>query len=213
MYLKVCGMRESANIQSVLTLEPDWMGFIFYPHSKRYFPIEQAKRLADWNASTKKVGVFVNQSTATITHIAAEAELDLIQLHGDETPEFCNHIREIVRKPIIKAFGIGADFDFEQLAEYEGVCDYFLFDTKATSYGGSGKVFEWELLKKYTLSKPFLLSGGISLDNLPDLIIFLQSNPLPVYALDINSKFELAPALKVVRLIRKFKETLVESGL
>jgi phosphoribosylanthranilate isomerase len=208
MKLKICGMRDAVNIQNVLTLAPDWMGFIFYPDSKRYFPIAEAKRLADWSANTKKVGVFVNQSITTIAQIAAEAELDLIQLHGDETPEFCKKIHEITQKPIIKAFGIGAEFDFEQLSRYESVCDFFLFDTKAVGYGGSGKAFDWDLLKKYTSAKPFLLSGGISLENLSDLIAFLKNTSLPVYALDINSRFELAPGLKDVSSISAFMQQL-----
>jgi phosphoribosylanthranilate isomerase len=203
---KVCGMRDLTNIEEVLLLEPDFMGFIFYPKSPRYV-VEHLKpeMLLNFPTRTKKVGVFVNQDRTYVGHIAKEYTLDYLQLHGSETPQEC----EILNKEgfkIIKAFSIGQSFDFESIREYLPVVDYFLFDTKAEgAYGGHGKAFDWEILLNYPFKKPFLLAGGLDLNNIHNLD---KLKALPLLGIDVNSKFELDKAMKDVPKLKKLKKHL-----
>lgn len=184
-------MKYPENIQEVADLLPDYMGFIFYPASKRYVLGEQQNAFDDFlfkdTLRVQKVGVFVNEDIKQVIQYATQYEMNLLQLHGEEAPEYCEQLRYL-GFPIIKAFGIDADFDFSVLGEYEDVCDYYLFDTKSSSYGGTGTHFDWNLLKKYTGSKPVFLSGGLEVNDIPTIHDLIKD--IPVYALDFNSKLE-----------------------
>lgn len=195
---KVCGLRD--NIEEVLALRPDYAGFIFYPKSPRY--VGRDFEMPDLDQkSIKKIGVFVNASLETVEEIVEKYQLDYVQLHGSESPEYCKKIK-LIGPGVIKAFQMSDAFDFEQLQQYDATTDYFLFDTKTKAYGGSGKTFDWEILKKYDMEKSYFLSGGISLDNLEGL---KEIDMHKVHALDVNSKFEIAPGLKDIKMLKKLK--------
>ncbi len=196
------------NISEVAELHPEYLGFIFYPKSPRFFG-GTIPLLPD---SIKKVGVFVNADPDLILNTVAGHGLNVIQLHGDETPGYCETLRrsldshfssEEASIPLWKAFGVSSDFDFEQLKIFEPLADAFLFDTKSASYGGTGKTFDWSLLQQYDLTTPIILSGGIGMEQLPHVKDVLLSD-LPILALDLNSRFERAPGNKDVQQLQKF---------
>jgi phosphoribosylanthranilate isomerase len=191
--LKICGMKYHENILDVSKLLPDYLGFIFYEKSSRYFNGEIPKI----PASIKKVGVFVNASSEEITSKIKKYNLDLIQLHGNETPEFCENLKQ-ENIEIIKVFSVDDDFDYEILNEYENVSDYFLFDTKGKLHGGNGVTFNWQILEKYKSQKPLFLSGGIGIEEISKI----KTLNLPIYAIDVNSKFEIEPGLKNIKLLQ-----------
>src|SRR5882757_1634481 len=159
MKVKVCGLRDPENIKAIAALEPDYMGFIFYGSSPRYVHELQVDALESIPHAINKTAVFVNESAETINKLIDKYNFDFIQLHGDESHEFCNSFRD--KAIVIKAFGVKKDTDFEQLKAYKKKVDLFLFDTKTESYGGSGQAFDWDILDKYELEIPFFLSGGI----------------------------------------------------
>lgn len=199
MKLKVCGMKLGANILDVASLLPDYMGFIFWEKSPRYFSGE----LPQLPQSVKKVGVFVDAAEAEILEKINRYGLDAVQLHGKESPECCSQIKT-PGISVIKAFSVDEAFDFEVLNAYEPYCDFFLFDTKGQSPGGNGIAFDWRLLRKYGLKTPFFLSGGIG----PESAKALSNLDLPIHAIDINSRFEIKPGLKDADAIKRFKDDL-----
>ena len=193
-------MRNGENIRAVEALGVDWMGFIFYPQSKRYIgehPTYLPQR-------AKRVGVFVNENIETILEKVTSYYLDIVQLHGDESPEFCNQLHEHDFQ-IMKAFGIADSFPSEIVAEYEQSCHYFLFDTQTSAYGGSGRKFNWGILENYQGNTPFLLSGGISPNDVQAIQEF--SHPMCI-GIDINSQFELSSANKNIQSIEQFIKSL-----
>jgi phosphoribosylanthranilate isomerase len=199
--IKICGMREPENIRQVCSLNPDYIGFIFYPKSKRFVTDKEAKNInACVPDSVKKVGVFVNELIPDIIRRINLFGLDYIQLHGEEPVEYCSDIKSIGIR-IIKSFGIDENFDFEMLEPFQDCCDYFLFDTKSPAYGGTGQKFNWQKLSEYTLSKPVFLSGGIGANDAEDIKNLSAFKP---YALDLNSKFETGPAQKDIKLLENF---------
>lgn len=199
--IKICGMRDLDNIHEVVKLQPDYIGFIFYPKSKRFVDESLAKSIvAEIPESIKKVGVFVNELQSEVVRKAHVFKLDLIQLHGDETAQYCNEL-QILDLHITKAFGIDENFDFNILKAYEGCCEYFLFDTKSPQHGGTGNKFGWKILENYHSKKPFFLSGGIGPD---DYNTINQLQHLNIYALDLNSRFEKEPAFKDIEKLRTF---------
>lgn len=193
--LKVCGLRD--NISEVAALRPDYLGVIFYKKSPRF--VEDDFEMPDLDESTKKVGVFVNESLGKIKQLVKQYKLDFVQLHGNESVSYCDQLMSD-GTGIIKAFQMDEDFDFEMLKSYDAVVDYFLFDTKTIGYGGSGKSFKWEILKKYSMEKEYFLSGGIGLDNIDDL---RKIDLNMVHALDVNSRFEVSPGLKDIELLQE----------
>ncbi|MGB0198513.1 MAG: phosphoribosylanthranilate isomerase [Flavobacteriaceae bacterium] len=201
MKLKVCGMREAQNVKALSALKPDYMGFIFWEPSKRYCQ-EVPKNIPD---HIQKVGVFVDATLEKIETTISLNNLQAVQLHGEETPTFCQSL--FSQTQVIKAFRIGPDFDFSCLRDYQPHCHYFLFDTQGPLPGGNGTAFDWRLLEKYTLDHPFFLSGGIGLESV-EKITEIRRSGLPIHALDINSKFELAAAQKDISEIELFKEKL-----
>ena len=217
MKIKVCGMKYRENMMEVAALQPDYMGFIFYEKSKRYF----TGTMPEIPASIQKTGVFVNASIAEVVGKVVQYGLQVIQLHGDETVSYIHALRASLAQTLgstqdtqahqkivlIKVFAVGSHFDFEKVIAYESVVDYFLFDTKGKERGGNGVSFDWSLLSKYDSSVPFFLSGGIGLEHIAD-IQKLRKTALPVHALDINSSFEIRPGFKSVVNIQKFKDEL-----
>ena len=192
--IKVCGMQEAENIQQLVELPIDYIGFIFYKKSSRFVATKPELNIP---LNVQKVGVFVNASTEEIISKINEFDLQVTQLHGDESPKFCQEIKKLGIETF-KAFGIDDNFDWSIVAEYEGKVDYFLFDTKSKQYGGTGQTFNWQKLKDYPYSTPYWLSGGISLENIEEAVGF-EDNRL--YGLDLNSKFEIEPGLKNIELL------------
>jgi len=197
-------MREPDNIAALSALQPDYMGFIFWAPSSRY--VSEATPVLD--KSIKKTGVFVDASVDYIQSSISTHQLQAIQLHGEETPSYCQLVQGFGVE-VIKAFSVKDAFDFSMLEAYENSCDFFLFDTKGALPGGNGYTFDWSLLKEYPSQKPFFLSGGIGLENTQGIKELLNTD-LPLYAIDVNSKFELAPGLKKIKDITQFKNKLYE---
>ena len=202
--IKVCGMRQAANIAAVATLHPNYMGFIFYPKSPRYVNEVSAELIKYIPPSIKTVGVFVNEELDVVKSFVFKHQLKAVQLHGAEDVSYCEALKETGLE-VIKAFGIGPDFDFQALNEYLPAVDYFLFDTQTAAHGGSGKVFDWQLLENYELDKLYFLSGGIDIMHLEDIKSMTDHR---LYALDVNSKFELEPGLKDVDKLKEFFEKI-----
>jgi phosphoribosylanthranilate isomerase len=199
--IKVCGMRDPENISGVVTAAPDFMGFIFYPKSKRFVGTQfSAEALKSIPESIKKVGVFVNELPEDAIEICWQLNLQVAQLHGNELPDYC---RQVQRAGLIvfKAFSVDEQFDFEKLKSYYGTCSYFLFDTKGNVPGGTGRKFNWQLLEKYKGAVPFFLSGGIKPEDLEALRHF--SHPR-WRGIDLNSGFETEPAIKDIVKVKNF---------
>jgi phosphoribosylanthranilate isomerase len=200
MKLKVCGLKHEYNIAELIQLPINYIGFIFYKKSPRfvaeYVSFDFVRTIPK---HIKKTGVFINENSYSIFNHIAHYDLDIIQLHGDETPEICAELKPYVK--VIKAFQIQDDFDFKQLEKYVSTVDYFLFDSQTANYGGSGKSFNWNLLEHYNYNIPFFLSGGINEENIEEI---KQLNMAELVAIDINSKFEIEPGLKNTELIKQF---------
>ena len=204
--LKICGMKEPGNIAGVVGLQPDYMGFIFYNGSKRFVGDLPFSILHEIPKGTKPTGVFVNEDLDTVIRLAEQYNLAALQLHGYESPDYLGQIKQALPDTeVIKAFGVNNNFDFNVLSTYTEVVDYFLFDTQTEGHGGSGKVFDWSLLARYTGNKPYFLSGGIGIEQ-AEALKEIDDNRL--YAVDINSRFELEPGLKDLERLKEFKEIL-----
>ena len=201
LLLKVCGMRNEANIAELIKVQPDFMGFIFHEKSSRNVSSKMDIEIPE---SINKVGVFVDEDEHFIEAKIKIFKLTHVQLHGFESPQFCSKIKSL-EVQIIKAFNIHPGFDFEILAEYEPHCDYFLFDAFGKKAGGNGIVFNWDLLKNYKGNIPFLLSGGIDETMVEKL---KKINHPRFVGVDINSKFETAAAYKNIEKIKEFKNGL-----
>lgn len=216
-------MKHIENIQQVAELQPDYLGFIFYDRSPRNFE----GIIPELPKEVKKVGVFVNEYVEIVASLIQEYELDVVQLHGDESVEYIKKLKEALCQAelvsashkkipkqvrndieIIKVFGIKEEFDFSVLKPYEEEVDYFLFDTKGKERGGNGVTFNWEVLENYDSKIPFFLSGGIGLKEISEIKKLINTN-LPIHALDVNSKFETQPGIKSVKDIKKFKQTVI----
>ena len=197
--IKVCGMREPKNIREVETLGIDLMGFIFFKGSPRY-----VQHIPAFLPSCQRTGVFVDEDINVIKKNIKAFNLDFIQLHGNESPEFCHLLQDSGIK-IIKAFSIAEVDDLKNTEAYENYCPYFLFDTKCKQYGGSGYQFNWHILDAYHGRTPFLLSGGIG----PKSIVSIRSFHHPLLCgYDLNSCFESAPGVKDINKIREFLNEL-----
>ena len=204
MKLKVCGMRTPENIEALAALNPDYMGFIFWASSSRF--VNKITPLLP--NKIKKTGVFVDATIDYIETIIKEHELQAVQLHGKEAPQFCAYIKTLDVE-VIKAFSMKEAFDFKSLEPYEIACDFYLFDTKGELPGGNGYGFDWSILKNYPSVKPFFLSGGIGKEEVSQ-ILELRNTDLPLYAIDVNSKFESAPGVKKIDELEQFKNELYE---
>lgn len=204
--LKVCGMRDPGNLEQLVSLGPDYVGFIFYGPSKRFVGDLDPELTKQIPAGIKATGVFVDESLEEVVRLTQRYYLKALQLHGKESPEYCvllkQHLSDI---EVIKAFGVNDQFTFDVLEPYQDVVDYFLFDTQTADHGGSGKTFDWTLLQNYRLQVPYFLSGGIGLEELP--MIKAIADPR-LHAVDVNSRFETAPAMKNIELLTTFKNQL-----
>lgn len=207
LLIKICGMKFPQNIRATASLKPDFMGFIFYPKSPRYAESLDIETLISIPKSIKKIGVFVNENLENILTIVYKYKLDGVQLHGKELSEMCKEMRD-AGLIVIKAFSVEAAYNFKVTKDYEGVCDYFLFDTKTDAFGGSGIKFNWKILNEYKGETPFLLSGGLASD---DAEAILKIDHPKFVGIDLNSKFEVKPGLKNVELLRDFLKQLKAS--
>lgn len=215
--LKVCGMGSEENILEVASLKPDYIGFIFHEKSTRNFRTE----IPEIPSGIKKTGVFVDSTLDFIIEKVKLHQFQAVQLHGEESAEFCRELKNLLNKnkgnsgiEIIKVFSIKDEFDFQILKEFEGEVDYFLFDTKGENKGGNGVAFNWEILKSYPSSTPFFLSGGIGIEEVENLKELMEHFKKPgrqkiLYAIDVNSKFEISPSLKNIDKLKEFKLKLL----
>lgn len=190
-------MREPENIRQVATLQPDYMGFIFYDKSPRF--VGENFTLPELDKIVKRVGVFVNESVDILLKLVTTHSLDYVQLHGDESTEYCDLIKSSGVK-IIKVFRVDESFDFNETKKYEPIADYFLFDTKGKNYGGNAVAFDWNLLKDYNQQIPFFLSGGLTLNNLAEIE---KLQDLNLHALDMNSGVELSAGMKDINKVKE----------
>ncbi len=190
-------MKDATNIASLLQLPIDYIGLIFYERSPRFAGHVDPQIFDQYDVP--KVGVFVDQAVEEIVERQQAFQLDVIQLHGQESPAFCQEIKN-KGFTVWKAFGVNADFDFSLLDSYREVVDLFLFDTKTPAHGGSGNTFDWDLLNQYNGNTPYLLSGGIGVDNLATA---LERKDSRMVGLDLNSKLEINPGLKNIDLVQK----------
>jgi len=206
MKIKVCGITSIDEALALSKAGVNYVGFIFYPASKRYalhtLTLDQIKSVQ--LPGVLKVGVFVNEPLENVIATATAAGLDMVQLHGDETPNFCKEMAN--HYPVIKAFRISETDDVAyKISEYLEDIDYLLFDTASSVYGGSGISFDWEKLANATGLKPYFLSGGIGPDDVSKITSFVQSDAAGnCIAVDVNSKFETAPGQKNLQLLQSF---------
>jgi phosphoribosylanthranilate isomerase len=208
MRVKVCGMTLPEQLEQLGGMGVTFAGFIFYPKSPRYVFKHMTTTQIRKENNVNKVGVFVNAGIEEILHLVDECRLHMVQLHGDESPKLCEKIADYVS--VVKAFRISENDNIEwMIRPYMDVCDMFMFDTMGAGYGGTGKKFNWEMLKDATIGKPFFLSGGIEPGDEAQLKEFAE---LPVgkalFSVDINSKFEISPGIKDMDKVRNFVKTL-----
>ena len=197
-------MKFPENIRRIADLQPDFMGFIFYPKSPRYAEPLDVESLKSLPKSIKKIGVFVNESLENILTVVYKNNLDGVQLHGSENVADCHKLKE-TGLIVLKVFPIADAYNFKVTKAYEGSCNFFLFDTKTETYGGSGVKFDWSMLAEYTGETPFLLSGGIAAD---DALAILEINHPKFAGIDLNSKFEISPGFKNVKFLNEFLQAL-----
>ena len=197
-------MKYKANIKAIAALKPDYMGFIFYENSARCV----TEKIPQIPEGITKVGVFVNARLELVQKAILEYDLEVVQLHGTESPEYCHELKTDAIE-IIKAFSVKDQFDFSELTPYEPYADYFLFDTKGPNPGGNGFCFDWDILKNYNSETPYFLSGGIGIKDIEKLKTFRSSKIAEkCHAVDVNSKFELQPAYKDPTKLKSFIQKL-----
>ncbi len=204
MRIKVCGITQVKQALQIQEAGADFEGFIFYPPSARYvyksMSAEQIKKMRSIN----KVGVFVNAEVDTVLRTVDECGLYLVQLHGDESPRYCEKISQYIT--VVKAFRVQpGDNVAWKIKDYYEVADMYLFDTEGAGFGGTGKKFDWQLLQKANINKPFFLSGGIAPDDVDNIKAFMQQPEAKhLFALDINSRFEMSPGKKDIEKVSTF---------
>lgn len=211
--IKVCGNNNVENFKALTELEPDYVGFVFYDQSKRFVT---DKNIFKVFPNAERVGIFVNETIENIIQKVKDFNLDVIQLHGDESADYCKALIEAKHQQLLtsesfldfkiwKAIGIKSIEDFKQLTAFQQVVDSFIFDTKSSNYGGTGQRFDWNLLTNYQLSTPFFLSGGIQLEDALILKNFLHPRCI---GFDINSQFEIEPGIKNIEKVKQFIDTI-----
>lgn len=199
--VKVCGLTDPSNVKIISGCGPDYLGFIFYPQSKRFVGHLPDKTLfSGIPEGVKKTGVFVNEEPDRILELAEYLELHVVQLHGNESVSCCKSIKAS-GLTVIKAFGADAGFDPQSTDRFSDVCDFFLFDTKHADYGGSGKKFDWNILNDYSFKKPFFISGGIGPEDKTVKSIVTNDR---FFGVDINSRFETSTGIKDANTVRNF---------
>jgi phosphoribosylanthranilate isomerase len=209
MRIKVCGMTQLAQVKQLDEMGVDFAGFIFYPKSPRYVVNHLAgEELKKAKVRLGKVGVFVHATYDEVMKHVDDYGLDMVQLHGDETPRFCEQLANYVT--VIKCFRLQDNDPIDWIMRpYEESCDMFLFDTLGVGYGGTGKKFNWDILKTTIMNKLFFLSGGIEPEDAEKLKLFAKETVAKkLFSIDINSKFEIAPGIKDMEKIKKMIEDL-----
>lgn len=205
--IKICGMRDPGNIDDIASLSPDYMGFIYYPGSKRFAGGLSPDDISGIPEKIRKTGVFVNSSREEVLSISDRMNFQAVQLHGGESPAFCRDIKKSGLELIkVFSFGMGDGLErmirfSEQMEEYLEHCDLFLFDTAGRSYGGTGNKFDWTRLSEYTLEKGFFLSGGLAPGDLGEI---LELKHPQLFGIDLNSGFENEPGCKNPDLLAEF---------
>lgn len=200
-------MKETENIKEISAINPDYLGFIFWEKSKRNMTLDAVPELPE---NIKKVGVFVDVSIQEIAAKINQYQLDIIQLHGNESVTYCKNVKKL-EVEVIKVFSVSDSFDFTTIKEYVLFVDYFLFDTKGKLPGGNGITFDWNMLENYHFNVPYFLSGGIGNTEIDGLKEFLKSSAAnKCYGIDVNSRFEKKPGIKNKIKLQKFKKLLYE---
>ncbi len=208
MHIKVCGVTSVDQLQALQDIGVDYAGFIFYERSPRYIGKHEltAKVIADASLEIKRIGVFVNEDEEKIIEAVDEWGLTMVQLHGEESPAFCEKISNHVKT--IKAFRVNEMESLSyKVSAYQDAVEYFLFDAMGEQYGGTGKQFNWGLIKEGHIQKPFFLSGGIGPDDATPVLNLRNDNPF-CYAVDVNSRFEIEPGVKNMNLVRDFVDSI-----
>lgn len=210
MRIKVCGMTSTEQVLQLDDMGVEFAGFIFYPKSPRYvhkfMPEAEIKKIKGKHIN--KVGVFVNASVEEVLRAVDDCGLYLVQLHGDETPKYCEKIANYVG--VVKAFRLREEDNvLWKVKDYMDIADMFLFDTEGAGYGGTGKKFDWNILRGLNIGKPFFLSGGIGPDDVGKLKEF-SGEPVSkdLFSADVNSKFEMAPGIKDMDMLRTFIQSV-----
>ena len=209
MRIKVCGMTQPEQVAQLAGVGVSFAGFIFYPKSPRYVFKNMTTTQIRKENSINKVGVFVNSTIEEVLHMVDECRLHMVQLHGDESPKFCEKIADYVS--VVKAFRLSENDSVEwMIRPYMEMCDMFMFDTMGVGYGGTGKKFDWSVLKNETIGKPFFLSGGIEPGDEGKLKEFAEEPVAKaLFAVDINSRFELSPGIKDMEKVKQFTKNLI----
>jgi phosphoribosylanthranilate isomerase len=209
MRVKVCGVTMPSQLEALDEMGVDLAGFIFYPKSPRYM-VEKISTdyLRKFKGKIAKVGVFVNMPFEELMRTVEDYRLDMVQLHGDEIPRYCEQVANYIT--VIKAFRLSDNDPIDWMAKpYEEACDMYMFDTLGAGYGGTGKKFDWNVLKNSTIDKLFFLSGGIEPSDEKRLKSFVKEEiAKKIFAVDINSKFETSPGVKDLEKVREFVERL-----
>jgi len=204
---KICGMRYLPNVKELLAFKPDYLGFIFFVGSKRFTAAHEMDRIVKLDfGNTKRVGVFVNEDIETVLEFRDRGYFEVVQLHGDETPEYAGRLKKEGLE-VIKAINVDDQLNGETLNAYHGHLDYLLFDTKGKYRGGNGWKFDWNILKRINHKTPFILSGGLTP---ADIEKTLSLNIPEMKVLDFNSQLEVKPGIKNVSLVEELVQTLAE---
>lgn len=208
MRVKVCGITQEEQLLKLPETGATFAGLIFYPKSPRYVLRQMTTSQIKKENNVNKVGVFVNASVEEVLHMVDECRLHMVQLHGDETPRYCEKIADYIS--VVKAFRISdSDNIGWRIKDYMEVCDMFMFDTEGAGYGGTGKKFDWGKLHDVAVGKPYFLSGGIEPADVEKLKSFsLLPEAKGLFAIDINSRFEILPGVKDMEQIKKFIQQL-----
>lgn len=208
MRVKVCGVTQEEQLSKMHPIGATFAGLIFYPKSPRYVLRHMTTSQIKKENNVNKVGVFVNAAAEEVLQMVDECRLHMVQLHGDETPRYCEKIADYIS--VVKAFRISESDNIGwRIKDYMDVCDMFMFDTEGAGYGGTGKKFDWGKLKDVIVGKPYFLSGGIEPGDVQRLKDFEKlPEAKALFAIDINSRFETQPGLKNIELIKKFIQEL-----
>ncbi len=204
--IKVCGLRNAENIAAVASLLPNVMGFIFYPPSARFVGNDFVAPLA---CNIQKAGVFVNVSLKELKESGQRNRLNILQLHGDETQEYCKELRDLGYQ-VWKVFAVGDAMNYKKMERYLPYTDAFLFDSQSPARGGSGKPFNWQLLHDYPFEHPFYLSGGVGPK---DATAILELHIPHLEGIDLNSRFEISPGIKNIQTLKTFIDELRSTSL
>jgi len=208
MRVKVCGITDAEQLADLHNAGATFGGLIFYPKSPRYVLRHMTTSQVKKENNVNKVGVFVNATVEEVLHMVDECRLHMVQLHGDESPRYCEKIADYIS--VVKAFRVSETDNIGwRIQEYMNVCDMFMFDTEGAGYGGTGKKFDWGKLKDVAVGKPYFLSGGIEPTDVDKLKLFaMQPEAKALFAVDINSKFETSPGIKDMEKVKTFIQAL-----